>query len=89
MEDTIILGKTLRQRVREHPILEDIITKKDVFWINPFYNAFDIAQARILLTKTHIKAAANRLNRFAPYIQQVFPETRKLKSIQMEILNLQ
>jgi len=81
LEDIIIAGKTLKQWVREHPLLEDIITKKDVFWINPRYNAFDIAQARTPLSKTHINSAANRLDRFASYISRVFPETRKTRGI--------
>jgi len=56
------------------PQLTDLIATKEVFWTNPNY-----AQQKVPGEKV-IDAEA-RLKRFAPYIANVFPETKKANGI--------
>ncbi len=57
------------------------VNRKETFWTNPNYSCFETAKDRISLTDKDIKDAEDRLNRFAPYIAGVFPETRKTEGI--------
>ena len=67
--------KKIKKLKRKHPLLEDIINTKEVIWFNPKYwktethNEFNIS-------KKDIVEADKRLNRFKPYIREVFPETK-------------
>lgn len=56
-------------------ILNDIKTLKEVFWINPKYENFDNVKDSLEVSKEDVLDAEKRLNRFAPYIKSVFPET--------------
>ena len=76
----MIADKTLNEWI-QNPSLNNIISKDEVFWNNPQYDTFEIAQSRISLSDKHIKDAEERLNRFAPYICKVFPETQKTGGI--------
>ena len=77
----MIGDKTLDEWIQEHPVLKEMMTEEDVFWNNFNYSTFDSAQSRISLDETHIRYAENRLQRFAPYIARVFPETRETGGI--------
>jgi len=77
----LIHGKSLSNWKLEHPILEKIIDTKEVFWTNPKYQSFEEAIKKINLTEEDVKDAAKRLERFAPYIEKVFPETKKHQGI--------
>ncbi len=81
MANRMIGNKTLDEWIKERPLLEKIITGDEVFWSNPFYQTFDIAQEKISLDEIHIKDAEERLKRFAPYISKVFPDTQKTEGI--------
>ena len=61
---------------REYNLLEDIINTEEVIWLNPKYNSSD-SDNKINISKTDIIEAEKRLNRFKPYIREVFPETQK------------
>ncbi len=77
----MIADKSIEEWIQKYPLLEDIISAEEVFWNNPNYNTFENAQRRILLSDTHIKDAEDRFSRFAPYICEVFPETKKTGGI--------
>lgn len=77
MSEMFIQGKTLANWKLEHPLLEKIIDTKEVFWTNPKYERFEDAMKKINLTEEDVKDAEQRLERFAPYIAKVFPETKK------------
>ena len=75
MADRTIAGRTLKQWIREHPLLEDMLAGKEVFWANPLYEP--LGTAGIPLDGALIRDAAERLRRFSPYIARAFPETAK------------
>ena len=77
----MIEDKTLNEWLQEYPLLKNIMSEDEVFWLNPHYDTFESAQSRISFSEMHIKDAEERLNRFAPYIYQVFPETQKTGGI--------
>ncbi len=79
--DKLIADKTLKEWIQKNPLLKNIISKDEVFWNNPQYDTFEIAQDRISLSNTHIKDAEERLNRFASYLCMAFPETQKTRGI--------
>jgi D-serine dehydratase len=73
--------KPLEKLINQNPVLKNISSQKEVFWINPFYSSFESANKKISLNKNDIKDAQQRLIRFAPYISKVFSETSKTKGI--------
>lgn len=76
MENRIVAGKTIRQWMRELPLLENMIRTEEVFWPNPNICSFDQATRHLPLGERDVKEAEERLARFAPYIAKAFPETR-------------
>ncbi|MGG3572588.1 D-serine ammonia-lyase [Bacillus gobiensis] len=65
-------GKTIPDWIKEYPILQAVSDKKEVFWTNPDYRGQHKAE---ILHPDAIEAAEKRLERFAPLIQTIFPET--------------
>lgn len=63
--------------ISRFPIIESMSKYEEVFWLNPDYDLFDKAQSRLSISSLDIDDAEQRLNRFAPYIAEVFPETRE------------
>ena len=81
MDRTLIAGRTIEDWKKKHPLLVDIILTKETFWLNPKYEYFDQAITKMTLSEKDIEKADDRLNRFAPYIAKVFPETRTMNGI--------
>jgi D-serine dehydratase len=54
---------------------------QEVFWANPGYCAAESAFQSITLSSKDVADARARLERFAPFIAKVFPETREDKGI--------
>lgn len=81
MENRIIEGKTIREWEQEYPLMSRIISTEEVFWTNPRHGKFEDAIKEVSLTEEDVKDAEMRLERFAPYIAKVFPETMKSKGI--------
>ncbi|WP_371017809.1 D-serine ammonia-lyase [Pseudalkalibacillus sp. JSM 102089] len=67
-----IAGKTLKQWKSDHPLLNDLLQLKEVYWRNP--QKGKIAPTTEL-SMTDIQDAEARMKRFAPYFRKVFPET--------------
>jgi len=63
------------------PSLNKIISLEEVFWINPKFEAFQKGIKKSPLKLEDVKDAEDRLTRFAPYIAEVFPETKKTNGI--------
>jgi D-serine dehydratase len=78
METKHLGGKTISQWRKDYPLLNELIKMDEVFWTNPYYGMGNDSSS---LTAEDIKAAAERLNRFAPYIAKVFPETAEMEGI--------
>lgn len=74
-------GKSLDSWCKEVPVLLDILSYREAFWVNPdFHNAESALLGTGLLT-TRIKEASERLKRFQPFIAQVFPETTAAQGV--------
>jgi D-serine dehydratase len=57
------------------PLIGNIMNKEEVFWENPLLETTERGLAKVTVTAEDVKDASERLKRFAPYIQLVFPET--------------
>lgn len=68
-------NKPIREWLAECPILADIIATKPTFWINRKIESFTQALAKTGFNRADVKDAADRLERFRPYIARAFPET--------------
>lgn len=81
MQNEIIQGKTLEEWISEYPLLKSLISTEEVFWINSKYEKFTYAIKKLSLSEKDVIDAEERLNRFAPYIAKVFPETQNTNGI--------
>ena len=81
MENKIIQGKTIKEWEEQYPLMSKIISTDEVFWTNTKYENFKDAMEKISLSEKDIRNAEERLNRFAPYIAKVFPETKETNGI--------
>lgn len=71
----------LDQLISRAPVVADIHAKRETIWENPKIRPFAEAKANLPLTEADIDDAEARLNRFAPFIAQYFPETAPLQGI--------
>ncbi|PGZ98155.1 D-serine ammonia-lyase [Bacillus pseudomycoides] len=76
-----IEGIALQDWIKEYPLINELISTKEVFWSNPKYESFQIGIEKTRFSEKDVTDAEERLKRFAPYIAKVFPETKKLKGI--------
>ncbi|MCM3744727.1 D-serine ammonia-lyase [Sporosarcina luteola] len=67
--------------IEKLPLLQKIIEKQEVLWINPLNGNSAIGIAQSGITAADVKDASERLKRFAPYIAKVFPETAETNGI--------
>jgi D-serine dehydratase len=72
--------QTLLQ-AKQIPLLEELKSLAEVFWVNPKLEYSQQSIERSPLTSEDIKDAEERLHRFAPYIAKVFPETKSADGI--------
>ncbi|MGL5617151.1 MAG: D-serine ammonia-lyase [Sarcina sp.] len=81
MEEKMILNKTIEKWIEEKPLLENIINLEEILWINNKYSSFAEGIKEVSLSEEDVLDAEKRLKRFAPYIANVFPETKSEKGI--------
>lgn len=62
---------------KEFPIVKKLKETQNVLWLNP--NKRRVQES--LFSLTDIQEAANRLERFAPYLQKLFPELTETRGI--------
>lgn len=67
----------LKKLIESHPLIEQMAMGTEVFWENPNLGSSKSHP----FTTEHIADAEARLNRFAPYLRKVFPETQKNQGI--------
>lgn len=72
-----IFGKTVNEWITEVPVLGDAIKGEETLWINKNKLPFDEALEKSEINRSHIKDASDRLQRFARYFKNAFPETAK------------
>ncbi|MBO1911918.1 D-serine dehydratase, partial [Microvirga sp. 3-52] len=58
------------------PLIGNIMNEEEVFWENPLLETTEKGLNKVTVTAADVKDASERLKRFAPYIQLVFPETK-------------
>lgn len=71
----MIHGKTLEAWCASHPLLSELLALRETTWFNPAVAPVATALADVGLTANDVAAASARLQRFAPYLAKVFPET--------------
>jgi len=59
----------------EFPLIKQLQQLEEISWFNPNITSLETALPYVGLDKHDIKDASDRLNRFAPYLAQAFPET--------------
>ena len=70
-----ISGRSVADWIAAYPVVSDLCALKETAWVNPDKLPFAQAAAACPLTLADIENAAARLERFAPYLAAVFPET--------------
>ena len=73
--DKYIAGRSAADWIAAYPVVSDLCALKETAWVNPDKLPFAQAAAACPLTFADIEDAAARLERFAPYLAAVFPET--------------
>ena len=58
-----------------HPLVADLVALKETTWFNPGTTSLAEGLPYVGLTEQDVKAAHDRLTRFAPYLAKAFPET--------------
>ncbi|WP_211830332.1 D-serine ammonia-lyase [Kistimonas asteriae] len=69
------MTKTTEQWINEHPLIQDMVELKETQWFNPGVTTLEEALPYVGLNQDDINDASARLDRFAPFIQTMFPET--------------
>lgn len=59
------------------PLLQSVVEKKEVLWCNPSIESVKAGLLKTRLSKDDITDASHRLEKFAPYLAKVFPETNQ------------
>lgn len=80
MENINVLGKKINEWKNEYPLIDDMMSTREVFWENPLYGNKQENPFRPI-TEKDIQDAEARLARFAPFIMKAFPETEKSNGI--------
>lgn len=71
----MIHGKTLEAWQDSHPLIRDLIALKEISWFNPAIAPTAQALVDVGLSANDVQAASARLQRFAPFLKTVFPDT--------------
>lgn len=71
------LEKTAQDWCNDHPLLADLVALKESTWFNPAIAPCAEALGDVPLTRADMDDASARLQRFAPFIQSAFPQTRE------------
>lgn len=61
--------------------IKDVSSLKEILWLNPKLKSYEDAKTLINLNTESIDDAEERLNKFAPLIKKVFPETESSNGI--------
>ena len=75
MSDRLIQGKPLSHWESEYPIISRLRNLKETCWLNPRRLPTEKALSACPLTLEDVQEASARLDRFADYFREVFPET--------------
>lgn len=83
----------LDQLKQQFPLIQTLQDYQETFWFNLSRYPLKEALTKVGLTEKDVKDAEGRLERFAPYLAKVFPETQalhgKIESELVEIADMQ
>ncbi|AOV09035.1 D-serine ammonia-lyase [Sporosarcina ureilytica] len=65
----------LAELKEKHPLIEKVMNREEVLWVNPLVENTVDGLSKLTVNEKEVKDASARLHRFAPYLEQVFPET--------------
>ena len=65
----------LKELIKIDPVIADLAEAKEVCWINPKKIPFAQAKDKLVFGPADIEEASARLQRFAPLLAKIFPET--------------
>ncbi|WP_083078463.1 D-serine ammonia-lyase [Actinobaculum suis] len=71
-----VLGKDLSAWVAEYPLLETLMDYQETAWFNPKVTGVAEGLEHVGLSAADVADTRRRLQRWAPYLAQVFPEAR-------------
>jgi D-serine dehydratase len=71
----MIHGQTLEAWYASHPLIRDLVALRETTWFNPATAHAATVLADVGLGAEEVAQASARLQRFAPYIAKVFPQT--------------
>ena len=75
------MSNTIAQWINEHPLIEDMVELKETQWFNPNITTQEEALPYVGLDQDDIRDTSARLDRFAPFIKTMFPETESSNGI--------
>jgi D-serine dehydratase len=78
---TSVYGKSLADWTSEFPLLKPLLAGEEVSWFNPQIAPLADALCDITLTAADVRQASERLQRFAPFLAQAFPEVAASQGI--------
>ncbi|EON3349983.1 D-serine ammonia-lyase [Yersinia enterocolitica] len=67
--------------ITDYPLVKNLINLGEVTWFNPQATTLEKGLPYVGLSQQDVADAEARLQRFAPYLCQAFPETQKTKGI--------
>ena len=67
--------KEVNEWKKKLPLIDHIMKREEILWLNPLIEPTKTGLAKVGVTAEEVQDASNRLQRFAPYIAHVFPET--------------
>lgn len=73
--EKFIQGKSIETWLATCPVLKDVTGLRPTFWINQEKQSFSQAMTGVSFTRADVEDAADRLERFRPYLSKAFPET--------------
>lgn len=79
--DRLILGHAIEEWIDKYPLLDTMIKLEEMLWLNPKYSSYKSVENKLSIGEDDIEAVEERLNRFAPLIAKLFPETEKSRGI--------
>ncbi len=84
-----ILDKSIEQWKKEYPIIKELMEYNPTFWLNEILDKAENVLPGLPLTYEDMTDAEKRLQRFAPLIERLFPETMDRKGlIESELVNI-
>ncbi|NRF12651.1 D-serine ammonia-lyase [Vibrio coralliilyticus] len=71
----------MRDLIEQYPLIDTLVQLKETSWFNPSVTTTEIALPYVGLDKADANDASSRLQRFAPFLAHVFPQTKASSGI--------